>query len=80
MMGALGYNSKLGTIGQSPETAYNMCWLVAGLYLFSAVIQFVGLAIVYNVDKKTLEKMNSDLEEKRVAAQAGANLAETAAE
>ena len=65
IMGALGYVSELGTIGQSPETAYNMCWLVAGLYLFSAVLQFVGLAIVYNVDKKTLEQMNADLEAKR---------------
>ena len=34
LMGALGYISKYGTIGQSVETAHNMCWLVAGLYLF----------------------------------------------
>ena len=61
LMGALGYVSKLGTIGQSAETAKNMCWLVAGLYMFSAVLQFVGLALVYNLDKKTLDTMNAEL-------------------
>ena len=57
----LGYKSELGTIGQSPETAANMCWLVAGLYMLSAVLQFVGLFFVYNIDKKTLEQMSKDL-------------------
>ncbi len=61
IMGWLGYQSKYGTIGQSPTTAHNMCWLVAGLYLFSAVLQFIGLAIVYNLDKKTLNQMNEEL-------------------
>ena len=61
IMGALGYVESLGTIGQSPETAYKMCWLVAGLYLFSALAQFVGLAFVYNIDKKTLEQMTEEL-------------------
>ena len=61
MMGALGYVSDLGTIGQNATTAHNMCWLVAGLYMFSAVLQFVGLALIYNLDKKTLEKMNTEL-------------------
>ncbi|MBQ7364661.1 MAG: MFS transporter [Clostridia bacterium] len=61
VMAALGYNEKLGTIGQSMETAKNMCWLVAGLYLFSAVLQFVGLALIYNLDKKTVAKMNEEL-------------------
>jgi len=61
IMGALGYVSKYGTIGQSAQTAHNMCWLVAGLYMFSAVLQFIGLAIIYNLDKKTLNKMNAEL-------------------
>ena len=65
IMGVLGYNSDLGTIGQSLETSHNMCWLVAGLYLFSAVVQFIGIALVYNLDKKTLNKMNEDLESRR---------------
>ena len=65
IMGALGYVSEIGLLAQSSATAYNMCWLVAGLYLFSAIVQFVGLALIYNIDKKTLEKMNSELEERR---------------
>lgn len=64
LMGVLGYDSKLGTIGQSAETAHNMCWLVAGLYLFSAIVQFIGIAVIYNLDKKTLAKMNEELEER----------------
>jgi Na+/melibiose symporter-like transporter len=64
-MGALGYVSELGTQGQSIPTAYNMCWLVAGLYLFSAVLMFISIAFIYNLDKKTLSKMNKELEEKR---------------
>ncbi len=61
IMGWLGYDSKLGTIGQSFETSHNMCWLVAGLYLLSAILQFVGLAVIYNLDKKTLNQMNEEL-------------------
>ena len=67
IMGWLGYVSKNGTGGQTLATAYNMCWLVAGLYLFSAVVQFIGLAIIYNLDKKTLEQMNNELAESRAA-------------
>jgi len=61
VMGWLGYVSELGTEGQSLATASNMCWLVAGLYMFSAIVQFVGLAVVYNLDKKTMEQMNTEL-------------------
>ena len=61
IMGALGYISEKGTGGQSAATAYNMCWLVAALYLFSAIIQFIGIAVIYNLDKKTLAKMNDEL-------------------
>ena len=75
IMGALGYVSDLGAAGQSAEVAYNMCWLVAGLYMFSAVIQFVGLGLVYNLDKKTMERMNGELAERR-----GAVAVETKAE
>ncbi len=65
LMGALGYNSKIGVGAQSAATAYNMCWLVAGLYMFSAVLQFIGLAVIYNLDKKTMEQMQADLELRR---------------
>ena len=75
MMGALGYVSDLGTSGQSAATSYNMCWLVAGLYLFSAVMQFIGIAVIYNLDKKTMGVMNTELAERRAV-----NAAESAAE
>ncbi len=65
LMGALGYNSEIRVGLQSAQTAYNMCWLVAGLYLFSAVLMLVGLAFVYNLDKKTMAKMNEELEVRR---------------
>ena len=61
LMGVLGYVSELGTIGQSAATAHNMCWLVAALYLFSAVLQFVGLGVIYNLDKQTTEEMAAEL-------------------
>ena len=67
LMGVLGYVSEKGVAGQTLETAKNMCWLVAGLYLFSAVLQFVGLAFIYNIDKKTLETMNAELAERHSA-------------
>ena len=57
----IGYDSALGTIGQSAETAGRLCWLVAGRYAFSAICQFVGVALIYNIDKKTLETMTKDL-------------------
>ncbi len=65
----IGYDEALGTIGQSPETARNMCWLVAILYAISAVSQFVGVALIYNIDKKTLDKMSADLAEKNAVAE-----------
>ena len=63
----IGYNSALGTIGQSTETAGRLCWLVAGLYMFSAICQFVGVAIIYNIDKKTLKQMNEELAARKEA-------------
>ena len=64
----IGYESALGTIGQSPETAARLCWLVAGLYLLSAVCQFVGIGVIYNIDKKTLAKMNEELAARHASA------------
>ncbi len=65
LMGALGYDSKIGVGAQSAATAYNMCWLVAGLYMFSAIMQFIGLAVIYNLDKKTMEQMQTELDARR---------------
>ncbi len=61
----IGYVSSLGTIGQSAETAGRLCWLVAGLYTFSAVCQFVGVALIYNIDRKTLAQMTEELAARR---------------
>ena len=44
------------------STPENLRTLVAFLYLIAAVMMFVGLHFVYNLDKKTLEQMNADLE------------------
>ena len=63
----IGYDEKLGTIGQSATTASNMCWLVAILYTISAVSQFIGVALVYNINKKTLAQMHEDLKAKHEA-------------
>lgn len=43
------------------DVAVNLRILVAALFLLSAIMQFVGLALVYNLDKKTLEKMQTEL-------------------
>ena len=61
----IGYVSSLGTIGQSAETAGRLCWLVAGLYTFSAICQFVGVALIYNIDKKTLATMTAELKARK---------------
>ncbi len=43
------------------NVAINMRYIVAATFLFSAILQFIGLGLVYNLDKKTLAKMNADL-------------------
>ncbi len=68
LMGFMGYNSDIDVGMQTQQTAMNMCWLVAGLYLFSAVLMFIGLAFIYNLDKKTMEIMNSELDSRRKSA------------
>ena len=55
------------------DVATNLRILVAALFLVSAVLQFIGLALVYNLDKKTLDKMNTELAEKRAAGEAEAS-------
>ena len=46
---------------QAWNVAINMRYIVAATYLLSAIMQFVGLGLIYNLDKKTLAKMNTDL-------------------
>ena len=63
-MAVLGY-SEYHAGNQLFSVALNLRYLVAGLFLFSALMQFIGLALVYNLDKKTLEKMNAELDARR---------------
>lgn len=56
----------LGYIGanegnQTAEVALRMRYLVPATYLFSGIMQFVGLNLIYNLDKKTLAVMNEAL-------------------
>ncbi|MBQ6952190.1 MAG: MFS transporter [Clostridia bacterium] len=63
---ALIFMTMLGYVGanegnQLPEVARNMRYLVPVLYLVSAALQFVGLGLIYNLDKKKLGEMNAEL-------------------
>lgn len=49
------------------DFAVSLRRLVAVLFLLAAVMQFVGLALVYNLDKKTLNKMNEELTQRKLA-------------
>ncbi len=78
IMSSLGYvNNAVDEFGNayidvnllSWDVAVNLRTLVAALFLASAVMQFIGLALVYNLDKKTLTKMNEELEVRRAAAE-----------
>ena len=67
---ALIFMTMLGYVGanegnQLPEVALNMRYLVPVLYLVSAALQFVGLGLIYNLDKKNLSRMNSELKARR---------------
>ncbi|MBQ1231531.1 MAG: MFS transporter [Clostridia bacterium] len=46
---------------QAWQVAVNMRYIVAATYMFSAILQFVGLGLIYNLDKKTLAQMNKEL-------------------
>ncbi len=61
------------------DVAVNLRVLVAVLFLVAAVMQFVGLALVYNLDKKTLETMQADLDARHAADEAAPAVEETAA-
>ena len=63
IMVSLGYVGANGA-DQTAEVALNMRYLVAGLYTASAVLQFIGLGLIYNLDKKTLAAMEAELAER----------------
>lgn len=60
---SFGYNEALGA-AQTAETALNMRYLTAAMYLVSALMQFVAYGLVFNLDKKTLAQMEQDLGKK----------------
>ena len=66
IMGALGYDGELGA-NQPFYVAENMKWLVAALYTFSAIVMFVSITFIYNLNKKKVAEMTTALEEKRQA-------------
>ena len=66
VMVALGYVGE-NEGNQLWEVAIRMRYLVAATFLFSALLQFVGLGLVYNLDKKTMATMNEELEARRIA-------------
>ena len=47
--------------------------LVAILYLVAGIMQFIGLGLVYNLDKKTLEQMNEELDARHAATEVAEN-------
>ncbi len=60
IMVALGYvGADKGN--QAWQVAVNMRYLVAATFLFSALLQYLGLGVIYNLDKKTLAEMNKAL-------------------
>ena len=64
IMGWLGYVGANGA-DQLFEVAERMKWLVAALYTFSAVVMFISIAFVYNLDKKKVAIMTKELAERR---------------
>ena len=76
IMQGMGYvnNAKPDANGVFTEIDVNLfSWdfalevrsLVAILFLVAGVMLFIGLGLVYNLDKKTLEKMNTELAARR---------------
>lgn len=64
IMGFLGYDSKIPVGAQSYQTALNMCRLVAALWFISALFMVVGVAFIYNLDKRSLKKIQGELKER----------------
>lgn len=66
LMGILGYDGSLGS-NQPFEVAENMKWLVAALFTFSAIVMFVSITFIYDLDKKKVAQMTAELEVRRSA-------------
>ncbi len=66
LAGYMGYDPALKA-AQTAETAKNMLTLTACMYLFSAVVQFISYAFIYNLDKKTMAKITADLDARKAS-------------
>ncbi len=74
IMGALGYvGANEGN--QTFAVAERMKWLVAALYTFSAIVMFISITFIYNLNKKKVAVMTQELSERR-----GLDVAETKVE
>ena len=56
----LGYNAALGA-QQTAEVALTMRYMVAVGYLIGTLVQLIAIGLIYNLDKKTLAKVEADL-------------------
>ena len=56
----LGYVAA-NQANQTPEVALKMRYLVAVMYLIAALVQFISIKFVFNLDKKTLAQMTEEL-------------------
>lgn len=63
----LGYNEALGA-AQPVDVALNMRYMVAAGYLVAALLEYVSLKFIYNLDKKTMDEMEADLAKKHMEA------------
>ena len=63
---AVGYNAALGA-DQPAQIATNLRYLVPGMYLVGTVLGLIAYGLIYNVDRKTLDQMNADLEARHAA-------------
>ncbi len=79
IMVALGYDADLGA-AQPLEVAEKMKWLVAALYTFAGIAMFIAITFIYNLDKKKVALMTTELNERRAAAAAVEAPAEEVAE
>lgn len=62
---AAGKFSAINVEWLSWDFALNLRTLVAVLFLVSGIMLFIGLGLVYNLDKKTLTEINEELEARR---------------
>ena len=60
----LGYDASLKA-AQTIEVATRMRYLVPVMYLGSYIVMIIAYGVVFNLDKKTLAQMESDLKERR---------------